>query len=108
MMPAPESRSRPAASMSSAAPRIAVRRSSHSRCAGPPAASTISAAIAAACGAAAEVPLNGPNPGVAVDTPSAAAISGVSSTFPPVAEKSPGVTAVPSASKNMRRGPFEL
>jgi hypothetical protein len=70
--------------------------------------SAISAAIAAACGAAADVPKNGLKPGVAVITPSAAAISGFWRTSPPVEEKSPGVMGVPSGSKKTRRGPSEL
>ena len=79
-MPAPESRSVPVASISSAAPVMAVRRASRVILLGPPADSSIKAAIAAACGAAAEVPQNVPKPGVAVDTQLAAARSGFSST----------------------------
>ena len=45
------------------------------------------AAIAAVCGAEADVPKNGLNPGVAVDTPSAPVTSGFGRTVPPVDEK---------------------
>src|SRR5215813_639982 len=66
--------------------------------------------MAAACGAAAEVPKNGlgkpPTP-VTV-TPSAAVMSGFCSRVPPVAEKSPGVIGVLFALKKMRLGPSEL
>jgi len=55
------------------------------------------AAMAAAWGAAAEVPQNGLNPGVEVITQSAAVMSGFWRTVPPVEEKLPGVMAVPSA-----------
>jgi hypothetical protein len=68
----------------------------------------ISAAIAAACGAAADVPKNGAKPGTPVLTPSAAVTSGFWRTMPPVELKSPGVNGVPSAAKNMRRGPSEV
>ena len=74
----------------------------------PPARSCIRAAIAAVCRAAAEVPKNGSNPGVAMETPSAPARSGFGRTVPPVEEKSPGVIGVPFASKKNRRGPSEL
>src|SRR5438034_1108072 len=59
----------------------------------------ISAAMAAACGAAADVPENGVSklPTPVTDTPSAAVMSGLSSTCPPVDDTSPGVIAVPSA-----------
>src|SRR5258708_491464 len=69
-----------------------------------------SAAIAAACGAAAEVPKNGlGNPPTPVTlTPSAAVMSGFCSTWPPVEDTFPGVIGVPSAPKKMRRGPSEL
>ena len=107
-MPAPESRSTPSASMSRAAPVIPARSWASVRRAGPPAASSSRAPIAAACGAAADVPQNCEKPGVAVDTHVAAARSGFCSTFPPLDEKSPGVVAVPSASKKTRRGPSEL
>ena len=66
------------------------------------------AAMAAACGAAADVPQNGLNPGVEVITQSAAAMSGFCRTVPPVDEKSPGVIAVPLAKKNTCRSPSEL
>jgi hypothetical protein len=67
-------------------------------------------AIAAACGAAAEVPKNrlGNPPTPVTETPSAAVMSGFWRRRPPVAEKSPGVIGVPSAWKKMRRGPSEL
>ena len=97
-MPAPESRSTPVASISSADPVMAVRSASCVTLAGPPAASSTKAAIAAACGAAAEVPWKSEKPGVEVETPSAAVRSGLFSTFPPVDEKFPGVIGVPSAS----------
>src|ERR1019366_7979118 len=67
-----------------------------------------SAAMAAACGAAAEVPKKGVNAARSVDTPSAAAISGFCRTAPPEAEKLPGVIGVPSAWKKTWRGPSEL
>ena len=54
--------------------------------------------MAAAWGADAEVPKNVRKPGVAVATPSAAATSGLERNSPPLAETSPGVTGVPSAS----------
>ncbi len=60
--------------------------------------SSSSAAMAAACGAAADVPQNVAKPGVSVVTQSAAAMSGLSRTSPPVASRFPGVMAVPSAS----------
>ena len=66
-------------------------------CAGVRPFSIIKAAIPAACGAAAEVPKNGLNPGVAQLTPSAAAISGLCLDAPPVEETFPGVMAVPFA-----------
>ena len=56
-----------------------------------------SAAIAAACGAAAEVPKNGLNPETEVLTPSAAEMSGFCLNAPPVEETFPGVIVVPSA-----------
>ena len=68
------------------------------------------AAIAPACGAAADVPKNGfekpPTPVTA--TPSAAVTSGLFNTCPPVDEKLPPVIALPSALKKIRRGPSEL
>jgi hypothetical protein len=68
------------------------------------------AAIAAACGAAAEVPKKGePNPPTPVTfTPSAAVTSGFCNNEPPVDRKFPGVTAELSALKKIRRGPSEL
>ena len=54
--------------------------------------------MAAACGAAAEVPANGANPGVWVRTLSAAATSGLRIRLPPVARKSPGVIGAPLGS----------
>jgi hypothetical protein len=56
-----------------------------------------SAAIAAAWGAAADVPKKGLKPGAAQLTPSAAVTSGFWKTCPPVEEKLPGVIAVPLA-----------
>ena len=72
-IPAPASRSTPGASLSIAVLIRAVRI-----CAGvSPGESCFSnAVIAAACGAAADVPKNEPNPGTEVATPSAAVISG--------------------------------
>ncbi len=106
-IPAPESRSKPAASMSRAdalsAARIwagvGVGLNERSR-----------AAMAAAWGAAAEVPKNGLKPGIAAEevTPSAAVMSGFWRTVPPVDEKFPGVIGVPPGVKNIRRGPSEL
>ena len=107
-MPAPESRSAPVASMSSAMLAIAVRSCAWVTLPGPPAPSSTSAAIAAACGAAADVPQNLENPGVAVVTQEAAARSGLLRSLPPVDVKFPAVIAVPSGSKNIRRGPSEL
>lgn len=54
--------------------------------------------MAAAWGAAADVPKKVLNPGVEVLTPSAAAISGFWRSLPPVERKLPGVTGVPSGS----------
>ena len=109
-MPAPESRSTPVVSMSrTAVPDvIPVRSCARVSRSGPPAASSIKAPIAAACGAAAEVPQNVEKPGVAVDTHVAAVRSGFCSSFPPVEEKLPDVIAVPSGWKKIRRGPSEL
>src|SRR6266567_2969549 len=70
-----------------------------------------SAATEAALGAAADVPKNGfnPNPaGSVVVMPSAAVMSGLLRTVPPVEEKFPGVMGDPSALKMMRRGPSEV
>jgi hypothetical protein len=92
--PAPESRSIPDASMSRAVDLNTVRI-----CAGPSngLADFTKAAIAAACGAAADVPGNGLNPGLDVVTRSAAAMSGFWRRIPPVDEKFPGVMGLPSA-----------
>src|SRR4029453_4380017 len=54
------------------------------------------AATPAAWGAAAEVPGNGAKPGTSVLTPSAAAISGLRRSLPPVEERLLGVMAEPS------------
>src|ERR1044072_9494648 len=106
-MPAPESRSTPAASMSMAVEISAVRI-----CAGVKAgfADLTSAAIAPAWGAAAEVPKNGlGNPPTPVtDVPSAAVMSGFWRSTPPVDETLPGVIGVLLALSKMRRGPSEL
>ena len=65
--------------------------------------------MAAAWGAAAEVPGKEAKPGTEVETSSAAARSGFWRRTPPVEEKSPGVSAVPSRVVNKtRRGPSEL
>src|SRR5512135_1814795 len=66
------------------------------------------AAIAAACGAAAEVPKKVLKPGAAQLTPSAAVRSGFCASAPPVDEKFPGVIGVLSGLKKWRRGPSEL
>ena len=68
------------------------------------------AAIAPACGAAAEVPKNVLNPPMLVETPSAAVMSGLFRTMPPFVpnKKLPGVTGVPSGFRKIRRGPSEL
>src|SRR5258708_31909093 len=86
-IPDPESRSQPAAMMS-----IAVLVRADRICDGLRLAlyDLSSAAIAAACGAAAEVPAKGANPGTSVVTSSAAVISGFRRTAPPVAEHLPG------------------
>ena len=67
-----------------------------------------SAAIAAACGAAAEVPKNGLKPGAAVDTPSAAVMTGCWRTTPPENVRLPGVSSAPLGLRITRRGPSEL
>ena len=93
-MPAPESLSNPDASMSSAELNIIVRMPAEvvaTPC------SISRAAMAARCGADADVPKKGSKPGVAVDTPSAPVTSGLGRTAPPVDEKLPGVMGVPSA-----------
>src|SRR5678815_992968 len=71
---------------------------------------SISAAMAAAWGTAAEVPKNGLKDERPVVTPSAAAKSGLLSSRPPDVLKRtlPGVIAVPSGWKNRRRGPALL
>ena len=96
MMPAPESRSVPSASMSTAVDVSAVRI-----CAGVnnEFADLIRPAIAPACGAAADVPKNGDaNPPTPVTcTPSAAVMSGFCRTMPPVDDTSPGVYGAPFA-----------
>ena len=93
-MPAPLSRSTPAPSMS----MTPVRRDDFScACVAAGAADFTSAAIAPACGAAAEVPKNGLNPCAPQRTPSAAVKSGFCCTSPPVADTSPGVIGVESA-----------
>src|SRR5438477_1183464 len=73
----------------------------------------ISAAIAPACGAAAEVPKNGFKPlalGKVVETPSAAVTSGLLRTVPPLLPKRKllEVIGLPSALKKILRGPSEL
>src|SRR5215212_8925852 len=66
--------------------------------------------MAAACGDAAEVPKNGRNPGVLVNTPSAAVRSGFCKVVPPLVpnRKLPGVIGEPSGLKKILRGPSEL
>ena len=107
-MPAPESRSTPVASMSSAAPVMAVSSWACDRLLGPSAPSNTRAPMAAAWGAAEEAPQKNEKPGVVVRTQVAAARSGFWSSFPPVEEKLPAVMGVPSGSKKIRRGPSEL
>ena len=106
-MPMPESRSTPGASMSRAVAKSALLSCV---CVKPGFADLMSAMIAAACGAAADVPKNcpGKSPAPVTNTPSAAVRSGFCNTAPPVDEKLPGVTAVPSPRKKTRRGPSEL
>src|SRR4051812_27135757 len=91
-MPAPESRSIPAPSISSVVENRSVRSCD---CVNPGFFALKSAMIAAACGAAADVPKNcvgnGPAPDTA--TPSAAVKSGFCSTAPPVDDRSEGVIA---------------
>ena len=93
-MPTPESRSKPGASMSSAVVFMAARTCARVSAGLLP---LISAAMAAAVGAAAEVPQNGMKPGVEVDPQSAAAMSTLFSVVPPLVpnRKLPGVMAVP-------------
>src|SRR5581483_52955 len=106
-MPAPELRSTPAAWMSTtllrSAARICIAVADGFF-------DFIRAAIAAACGAAADVPKNGePNPPTPVtDTPSAAVMSGLLRTCPPLDDTLPGVIAAPVDVKKMCRGPSEL
>ena len=66
--------------------------------------------MAAAWGAAADVPQKVVKPGVVVIPQSAAVMSGFWSVSPPFVPKStlPGVIAVPFGFRNMRRGPSEL
>src|SRR6266705_1327642 len=68
------------------------------------------AAMAATCGAAADVPKNGRNPGVLALTPSAAVTSGFCRVVPPLVpnRRFPGVMAVPFGLKKILRGPSEL
>ena len=80
-MPYPESRSTPAARMSSAVCVMAVRIWALVY---PGLTDLISAATAAAWGAAADVPKNGRKPGVLDDAPSAAVTSGLMSRAPPL------------------------
>src|SRR6185295_12337440 len=106
-MPAPVVRSTPAVSMSIAEPvslvlicaGVRVGKADFNR-----------PAIAAACGAAAEVPKKvvGKPPTPVTDTPSAAVMSGFWRKVPPVDEKLPGVIAVPFSRKKILRGPSEL
>ena len=106
-MPTPESRSTPGASMSSAVANSALLSCV---CVKPGFCDLISAMIAAACGGGRRVPKNWPgkSPAPVTNTPSAAVRSGFCNTAPPVDEKLPGVTAVPSPRKKTRRGPSEL
>jgi len=73
-------------------------------------ADSTNAATAAAAGAAADPPKKGlPKPPTPVtETPSAAVISGLFNTVPPLDEKLPGVIAVESPLKKIWRGPSEL
>ena len=67
--------------------------------------------MAAACGAAAEVPKKGLKSLTSVDTPSAAVRSGFWRTTPPVDEKLPGGapgSRLPFTSKKIRRGPSQV
>src|SRR4030095_1704512 len=104
-IPNPVSRSQPAASMS-----IAVDVRIVLICAGVSAGlnDLMSAAIAPACGADADVPKKGLKPGAAHVTPSAAVMSGFCSSCPPVDEKLPGVIGLLSALKNIRLGPSDV
>src|SRR3954463_6221398 len=104
-MPKPASRSQPAIWMSIA---VAIRcvDTCAALCDG--LIDFTSAAMAPACGAAADVPKKVANPDALVETPSAAVRSGLARTMPPLADRLPGVSAAPAAVKKMRRGPSEL
>src|SRR5207248_1578564 len=106
-MPAPESRSVPGTSISIA---VLVRATLICDCVKAGFADFSRAAMAAACGAAAEVPENrvGKPPAPDTATPSAAVMSGFCKTVPPVDERLPGVIADPLPLKKTRRGPSEL
>ena len=93
-MPTPESRSQPAASMSSAE---AFMDDTIWALVAAGLAPLIRAAMAAAVGAAAEVPQNGMKPGVVVVPQSPAAMSTFCRVVPPLVANSrlPGVMAVP-------------
>jgi hypothetical protein len=105
-MPTPESRSVPSPSISIA---VLVRAVRICACVSDGFADFSRAAMAAACGAAADVPENVmPKPPAPVtDTRSAAVMSGFWRTVPPVDEKLPSVIAEPSALKKSLRGPSE-
>ena len=94
-IPNPESRSTPGARISSA---VEVKASKICAPVAEGLADFNNAAIAAAWGAAADVPKNGLNPGVFVETPSAAVMSGLIRRRPPPVPNSrlPGVIGVPS------------
>ena len=94
-MPAPESRSPPAASISSADPRSAVLIWV---LVNPVFADLMSPAMAAACGAAAEVPQNGSKPPTNECVQSAAVRSTLASVVPPLVPNKtfPGVIAAPA------------
>src|SRR4051812_23004853 len=106
-MPAPESGSGPAAPMSTA---VAVNNVRICAAVNAGLADLSRPAIAAACGAAADVPKNddGNPPTPVTLTPSAAVMSGFCRSTPPVEERFPAVYGEPSAAKNTRRGPSEL
>ena len=93
-MPTPESRSQPAASMSSADAFMAATIWALVQ---PGLAPLIRAAMAAAVGAAAEVPQKVVNPGVVVVPQSPAAMSTFGNVVPPLVanRRLPGVMAVP-------------
>src|SRR5262245_14563401 len=94
-IPNPESRSKPVASISMAV-LVSARRILFGVNLG--LADLSNAAMAAACGAEAEVPKNDPNPGTLVATPSAAVTSGFLRTSPPLLLNNslPGVMGEPS------------